>query len=145
MVAKFYLIFLKICNLSHFIHLENNPKFPVILPKSCWFWFNLLVTFLWYCFSARIFFLSLQLLTPLPMYTSMLFSFITVVVALFPYFSWHCSMHFATFLLLHVKHLQLKIVCASNRAGWSVDSYVLSKNLCDSNMLESEKVSFATH
>jgi len=45
-------------------------------------------------------------------------------------------MHFATFLLLHVKHLQLKIVCASNRAGWSVDSYVLSKNLCDSNMIK---------
>jgi len=50
MVAKFYLIFLKIRNLSHFIHLENNQKFPVILPKSCWLWFNLLVAFLWYCF-----------------------------------------------------------------------------------------------
>jgi len=31
------------------------------------------------------------------------------------------STHFATFLLLQLKRLQLNLICASNRAVWAID------------------------
>jgi len=140
LVPRFGLIFLKIWNLSCFVHFPK--QYPNVLlsgQKFCWFSFHMFVNYLYYCFEYffgfYIFYLSVAYPLPHQLLISSHLAYRHAYVVVFIGLIWLCLHAFWGFHYFFIKCyvFNSKFIFACNRCCCAVDPYDLSPTLCDSN------------